>query len=259
LKIVAFDIETGPLPLERLQEILPPFDSSSIGPHPGSFDENAVKLGNLKDPVKITEKIAAAKTAHDKAVADYEEKLANGEPAYWAAIERDAALCAITGQVCAIGYQGIQQKLHLAVGNVTEKQLLIQFWKIYQEKRKERRSMVGFNIKAFDVPFICQRSWILGVDVPSTITTPTGYLDSTFVDLAEIWKAGNRGAWGKPGMGSLDVICRAMGIKGKPDDCQGAEFFQKLHGTPEERAIAEAYLSGDLRMVVEIAERFGLV
>jgi len=257
-KIISFDIETGPLPVERLKEILPPFDPSSIGPHPGIFKSESVKLGNLKDAKKIAEKIDSAQVAHDKAVAEYEEKKANGEPSYWQSIVDDAALSAITGQVVAIGYQGKKETLHLAVDGITEHQLLVQFWKIYQQGRSEKRSLVGFNIKAFDVPFICQRSWILGVPVPPTITTMTGFLDPVFVDLAERWKAGNRGAWGKPGFGTLDTIAKALGIPGKPDDCKGAEFAQKLWGSAEDRAIAAAYLSSDLRMTAEVAERLGV-
>jgi DNA polymerase III epsilon subunit-like protein len=258
VSLIAFDIETGPLPIERLREILPPFDPSAIGPHPGSFDPSTVKVGNLKDAKKIAEKIESAELAHNKAVADYESKLANGEPAYWQSIVEDAALSAITGQVVAIGYQGKKETLHCAIDGITEFQLLTQFWKVYQQGRAERRPLVGFNIKGFDVPFVAQRSWMLGVDVPATITTATGYLDPVFIDLAERWKVGNRGAWGKPGYGTLDTIAKALGIAGKPDNCKGAEFASKLYGSPEDRAIALSYLSSDLRMTVEIAARLGV-
>lgn len=257
-QIIAFDIETGPLPIDRLKTILPPFDPASIGPHPGSFDSASVKLGNLKDPKKIEEKIQSAEDAHNKSVAEYEAKLANGEPAYWQSILDDAALSAITGQVVAIGYQGKKETLHVAIDGITEHQLLTQFWKIYQQGRTERRPLVGFNIKGFDVPFIAQRSWMIGVEVPATITTATGFLDPVFVDIAERWKVGNRGAWGKPGHGTLDTIAKALGIPGKPDNCKGAEFAQKIHGTDEDRAVALAYLSSDLRMTVEVATRLGV-
>ena len=48
---VIFDIETGPLPIERIKEILPPFDPESLGNPPGEFDPKSVKTGNLKDDV----------------------------------------------------------------------------------------------------------------------------------------------------------------------------------------------------------------
>jgi hypothetical protein len=258
VSLIAFDIETGPLPTERLREILPPFDPSSLGPHPGSFDPSAVKIGNLKDAKKIAEKIESAELAHNKAVADYESKLANGEPAYWQSIVDDAALSAITGQVVAIGYQGKKETLHCAIDGITEFQLLTQFWKVYQQGRAERRPLVGFNIKAFDVPFIAQRSWMLGIEVPATITTATGYLDPVFVDLAERWKVGNRGAWGKPGHGTLNTIAKALGLRGKSDECEGKDFARMLYGTPEERAKALTYLSRDVDAVVEIAARLGV-
>lgn len=255
---LAFDIETSPQPIDKLKAILPPWNPDSVGPHPGEFDPKSVKLGNLKDQAKIDEKIEEANKKHVAAIADYYKKKDGGAAAYWEAILQDAALSAVTGQVVAIGYQGNKTTTHLAIDGTSEHHLLTQFWKIYKQSRTERRSMVGFNIKQFDVPFIAQRSWMLGIEVPATLITPPGrYLDSLFVDLDEIWKCGNRG-WAKPGHGSLDTICKALGLVGKPDDCSGAEFSKLLYGTPEQRAAAVRYLEGDLRMTAELAERLGI-
>jgi hypothetical protein len=68
--VIVFDIETGPQPEDRLRELCPPWEAP---PHPGKFDAAAVKLGNLKDAVKIAEKIGAAQAAHEAARESAEE------------------------------------------------------------------------------------------------------------------------------------------------------------------------------------------
>jgi hypothetical protein len=256
--IIAFDIETSALPLEKLQSILPPWNPDSVGPHPGEFDPKNVKLGRMTDEVKIAATIEAAQQKHMQAIVDYHERKDNGEANYWAKIQEDAALSPITGQVCAIGYQGQKTQIHTAVGDVSEEHLLTQFWKVYRSARAAHKKMVGFNIKAFDVPFLARRSWMLGVEVPKTILTPTNYLDSLFIDLREIWGVGYRGS-DKPGFGTLDTIAKALGLQGKPDDCTGAGFAKMLWSDdPADREKAIRYLEGDLRIVVEVAERLGV-
>ena len=66
-RTIIFDIETGPLPLAEL--VIPPFVASEV------------KLGNIKNPDLIAEKILRAEETH---VADY---------------IRGAALSAMSGQV----------------------------------------------------------------------------------------------------------------------------------------------------------------
>ncbi len=257
--IISFDIETGPQPLDRLKSILPAWNPDSVGPPPAEFNPDSVKLGALKDPAKIEAKIEEAERKHVASIADYYRKKDGGEAEYWEAILKDAALSAVTGQVVAIGYLGKNENLHLAVDGVSEHHLLTQFWKVYQTCRAGRRSLVGFRIKGFDVPFIAQRSWMLGVEVPATILTPTGFLDSLFIDLDDRWKCGNREVWGKPGHGTLDTIAKSLGLDGKPTDCTGADFAKLLWSDkPEDRESAKGYLSGDLRMVMQIAERMGV-
>jgi hypothetical protein len=52
METIFYDIETGPLPEEELLALLPP------------FDPNQVKVGNLRDPLKISEKLREAEESH---------------------------------------------------------------------------------------------------------------------------------------------------------------------------------------------------
>lgn len=86
-----FDIETGPLPEEKLLSLMPAFD-----PDP-----------RLKDPAKVQESINSKREA-------------------WI---RDAALSAITGQILAIGY--IDNDSAPAVSVSHEVVLLEEFWEAF--------------------------------------------------------------------------------------------------------------------------------
>lgn len=253
---VIFDIETASMPLRTIKSILPPWDPSSIGSHPGEFDPSSVKTGNIKDPEKIKAKIDEAREKHEKAVVDFEAKASNGEQSYWTDIVEKAALSATVGQVVAIGYHGKKRVHDLAIDGKSERQLLMTFWKTYKDVRQAGRQMIGFNIKSFDVPYLVQRSYVWGIDVPASILTPTCYLDQLFIDLLDRWKAGNRG-FGPSGHMTLDSICRACGLPSKSTEYTGADFARLLYGTAEERASAIQYLDCDLDATVNLAVRMG--
>lgn len=226
--MIVFDIETGPIEEPLLSERLP------------KFDEAMVKLGNLKDPEKIAAKIAEAKAEHD------------------AETRGKAALSALTGRVLAIGYRSERATLinHVAAIEGGEVGLLTQFWGRYDKSKPERRPFVGHNITGFDVPFLVRRSWLLGVVVPHGITDPSGrYLDRTFRDTMQVWQCGN---W-RDSFVSLDALGRALGLGGKTEGVGGADFARLYFGTPEERAKALEYLTRDVDLTYQVAQKLGIV
>ncbi|MCG8433675.1 MAG: hypothetical protein MJA83_06565, partial [Gammaproteobacteria bacterium] len=56
---LVFDIETGPLPFEKIEQFMPTFERKL-----GAFDPASVKCGNLKDENKIKTKITDARNKH---------------------------------------------------------------------------------------------------------------------------------------------------------------------------------------------------
>jgi hypothetical protein len=251
---IAFDIETGPLDLDTIKQVLPSFDPASLGPHPGQFDPASVKTGNMKDQAKIDAKIADAQAAHALAVEKYERSLSTAEPAYWDEQQAKAALSALTGQVLAIGYCGDRVLLDHISETTSEKQLLMRFWNQFIRCREKGRRMVGWNIEGFDVPFLCQRSAILGVTVPDKVFTDAGWLDFTFIDLMKRWSRPARTPV------KLDSVARAIGLNGKPSDengnvIDGSQFARLFFESPE---VALDYLRCDLQMVAGIGTRLGL-
>lgn len=250
--MIVFDIETGPLPMDVLQEILPAFDPSTV-PHPGTFDTKSVKVGNLKDQAKIDAKIGEAMFAHDESVRNYANDLAAAEFVYWQENKNKAALSAMTGRIVAIGFTDING---VAFSNCIddsddheELTLICDFWDLYESCRDRRIDMVGFNSDDFDLPFLCQRSIILGCKPPKTLIQNRRYLDSIFIDLRKLWGFGKHNP-----SGSLDSICRACGIGKKPQGIDGSQFSD-LYFNPETRGVALAYLTNDLEMTFALAQR----
>jgi DNA polymerase elongation subunit (family B) len=173
---------------------------------------------NIKDPAKIE----ARRVEHrEKAI-------------------RDAALDPQTGRILAIGFGDII----IGLNTDDEKTLLEEFWAHCEENQW---FLVGFEIFQFDVPYLCRRSWITGVPVPRWVRTGR-YLSDRFIDLRDIWGAGE---W-QP-KGKLDGICRAMGIGAKNGD--GAEFAN-LWATDREQAIK--YIKNEIYMTTELAKRLGV-
>jgi uncharacterized protein YprB with RNaseH-like and TPR domain len=246
--VLVYDIETGPLPAEEIKRLSPPFESKLK--HPGEFSPASVKLGMLKDQVKIAAKIQDAKAKHEKAVEDFSSAVEKEQSDYWQDILDKAALSAITGQILAVGYRGAKTVIN-HVARDTEAEICNRFWIKFLECLKARRPVVGFNSNYFDVPFIYQRSLILSVDVPAQVFDGK-WLSKTFVDLLDYWRVGNRQISNK-----LDSISRAMGIGGKPDGISGKDFA-RLYNDPNTREQALKYLECDLEMTWNFAKRAGL-
>lgn len=249
--MVVIDIETASLPIEQIQSILPSFNPKSIGKHPGEFDESKVKFGPTKDPEKRKAIVEKNRVKHQESIAEYEDKLLNGESNHWTSIQEDAALDALTGQVLAIGYSGRAVRIEHQI-ECSETDMLSRFWEMFTNCKTQGRQLVGFNLRGFDVPFIYQRSIILGIDIPKGVFNNNRFLSDTFTDLRDLWLASSGQQKGR-----LDSICRACGIGAKPDGIGGADFA-RLYRNETTRVMALDYLANDLAMTKALASRFGL-
>lgn len=205
--VMIWDIETGPLP-----------DAGK------TFDESEVKLGNLKDPVKIQAALEKARQKHLK----------------------QAALDATTGEVLTIGF------LFRGVFQYTDKpeaDTLADFWKTFEDAASHGIRLPGWNIFDFDLPFLCQRSWILGVPIPGNLRSGRNreYWHECFIDLEEKW------AFNPRDMVGVNPVSLAMGFGGKNGD--GA-FFHLLW--KNDRPAALEYLKNDCKQEFLIGQRMRL-
>lgn len=208
---IIFDIETGPLPASEL--VIPPFDPSQV------------KLGNIKNPDLIAEKIQKAEETH---AADY---------------IKNAALDALSGRVLCIGYRIERDIPAVLCSDVDgEAEMLKQWWKAIATFDRQPR-LIGFNIKAFDLPFLIRRSWKHRIEVPYWLRGGR-YWNDLIVDLRDVWQLGDNRAHG-----SLASISRHLGLGEKAGN--GA-MFSDLWQTDREAAIN--YCLRDVQLTQQIAD-----
>ncbi len=208
---IIFDIETGPLPLDQLH--IPPFDPSQV------------KLGNIKNPDLIAEKLQKAEENH---VSDY---------------IRNAALDALSGQVLCIGYRVDHQEQNILCSDADgEIHLLRQWWALINYYERQPK-LVGFNIKQFDLPFLIKRSWKHRIMPPYWLRQGR-YWSELVVDLRETWQLGDNRAHG-----SLGAISRHLGLGDKAGS--GADF-SLLWNTNRQAAID--YCLQDIRLTQQVAD-----
>lgn len=208
---IIFDIETGPLPVDQLH--IPPFNPADV------------KLGNIKNPDLIAEKIQKSEESH---TADY---------------IRNAALDALSGQVLCIGYRFQHDKPAVLCSDADgEAVMLIQFWRLLSELERQPK-LVGFNIKSFDLPFLIKRSWKHRIQVPYWLRQGR-YWNDLVIDLREVWQLGDSRAHG-----SLASICRHLGLGEKAGN--GADF-SLLWNTDRQAAID--YCLQDIKLTQQVAD-----
>lgn len=211
--LFVFDIETGPADIETLNAL---------------FDPASVKCGNLKDPAKIAEKVAAARESF---------------------VER-AALDPITGRVLAIGTQSDGGYAMVILGDDYEFSILSAFWSLVEESLANRHPIIGWNIHDFDLPFLINRSRILNVAVPSGLRHGR-YWNDLIIDLMKVWTLDRYGEYAK-----LNDVGRALGLGGKLNGVDPAQFHILWR---DDRPKAIEYLTRDVELTAAIAERLTIV
>ena len=246
--MIVFDIETGPLDKEtvisRSKEFHPP-------KHPGFFDVEQVKLGNLKDPAKIRERIELSEQKHEQALKNYEAECKKAFEDWESELMSKASLSAQTGEILAIGYKaenGIQ------IDICDEENLLAQFWEEFEKAYESGEFLVGHNIFGFDLPFICRRSWMLGVYVPiAAVKNERFWNPQIFIDTQKKWCFGSN-----VDFISLENLSLLLGGEPKTEGVDGSMFAGLIKGTQEDQETAINYLEDDLELTWHVAERLGV-
>tara|TARA_R100000808_G_scaffold6998_1_gene20576 strand:+ start:19574 stop:20248 length:675 start_codon:yes stop_codon:yes gene_type:complete len=129
---VCFDIETGPEPLGRVKEMLP--------------------------PVKVP-----ATYKKEEAIEAYRKKASKDAIA-------KAPLEATTGRVLAIGYAFSDDPEVYVIADMGEKSILEAFWALYRPVFSA--TWIGFNSNSFDWPFLLRRSMKYGITFPFEFYQP---------------------------------------------------------------------------------------
>jgi predicted 3'-5' exonuclease similar to PolB exonuclease domain len=142
------------------------------------------------------------------------------------------ALDAMFGRIVCIGllFDDGQKLTPTAICEADEKRLLERFWASITDKDL----LVGHNILEFDLMFIRQRSWILGVRPPLALNLKKYYTDQV-VDVMTLWTN-----WSTRFKGAtLDNIAWALGCGSDSDN--GAAWSGNGHGVD----VAAWWANGD--------------
>jgi len=219
--ILILDVETLAMPEAEIRAKLSP------------FDPNKVKLGVLKDPDKIRAKIAEAEAEHG-----------NEEV-------RFGALHATTGTLAIVGFRQGEGVKQYHVGEMTEPQIIEAAFVNILAAFDKGVIVSGFFIKGFDLPFLVQRAWLLGVKVPTRIFNafkPRYPWSENIVCLQEVWLAGSGAQFGT--RVSLATVLRELGLPSKSGS--GADFGALW--ASDQRAALQ-YNADDLAVEMQLAER----
>lgn len=198
-------------------------------PNAADFLDPVLQAKNLVDPAKIAADI-------EKRTAERNEKL---------------ALDWNVGRIAAIGLwtepDGVVAMTCLAEGD--EANALTTFW-----LAAKHRTIVGFNIKGFDLRFMVQRSRYLGISYPQLDFSKYSrkgitdlYLDLTFGDGTY-----DQGAMRR----TLHAFCKRFGIP-VHDEISGKDV-PALVAAGEWGKVA-AHVTSDVELTLALARRLGVV
>jgi DNA polymerase elongation subunit (family B) len=121
--------------------------------------------------------------------------------------DEKGALDAMSGRVVCIGMliDDGQIVTEITLADEDERRLITEFWRTVAPNDV----LVGHNVLEFDVRFLCQRSWILGIQ-PSRKVDTRKYYSGDVLDTLQLWTN-----WGNKKGATLDALGLALGCGGK--------------------------------------------
>jgi predicted PolB exonuclease-like 3'-5' exonuclease len=131
-----------------------------------------------------------------------------------------------------------------------EVDILNKSFKLMNGLTKNGIKLVGHNIKRFDVPFLCKRAFIHGIEpaAPLQIWDKKPW-ETSLTDTSELWSFG---AW-QEGFTSLDLLATVLGIDSPKDDIKGDQVHDNFWAGNINR-ITE-YCQKDVITLIQIALR----
>jgi predicted PolB exonuclease-like 3'-5' exonuclease len=131
-----------------------------------------------------------------------------------------------------------------------EVDILNKSFKLMNGLTKNGIKLVGHNIKRFDVPFLCKRAFIHGIEpaAPLQIWDKKPW-ETSLTDTSELWSFG---AW-QEGFTSLDLLATVLGIDSPKDDIKGDQVHDNFWAGNIDR-ITE-YCQKDVITLIQIALR----
>lgn len=156
----------------------------------------------MGDKQKSKEQIGSTRGSPDRRIVALDIETVALDPA-----EEKGALDAQRGRIVCIGMLIDDGKTvtEIALSDDDERLMIADFW----NKIKPSDVFVGHNVLEFDLPFIRQRSWILGIR-PSRTLDMRKYYSTDVIDSMQLWTN-----WGHKKGATLGALGMALGCGGK--------------------------------------------
>lgn len=208
-----FDIETAPLPMQQLDRVMPEFEAPL----------------NIKDESKI-------KAAIETKKAEWIDK---------------AALKAITGHIIAVTFARNDGLPAMATRHM-EADLIGALLEQLKQVIGSGGRAYAWNGNGFDLPFLCQRAAVCGIQAFSDLTVCVKgrfYWNESLIDPRLVWSMYSTDYSGA----SLDAVAKALGVGEKNGN--GKDFVALLKSDPVQ---AELYAKNDIELLRGIVKRMGI-
>lgn len=157
-----------------------------------------------------------------------------------------------------VGYlanaKGEEPTLRLKSFSGNEKELLFAFNDMLNKHydRPDEHSLCGHNIKEFDIPFLCRRCVVNGLELPRlmNIAGKKPWQVSHLIDTMELWRFGDYKNYT-----SLALLAGTLGIKSPKDDIDGSMVGHVFWEEDDiERIIT--YCEKDVLTVAQVVMKF---
>lgn len=174
------------------------------------------------------------------------------------AYEHRSGIFAEFGKIIAISTgilsktdDGYQMRVKCFSGD-DERQILVDFFDLLNTYySKSHHCLCGHNIKEFDIPYMCRRALVHGLQLPDILDVQGKKPRETcFIDTLELWKFGDR-----KNFISLDLLCRVMGVQTPKTDISGEQVAQ-IYRHEKDLARIQEYCDRDVVAVAELMLKF---
>ncbi len=137
-----------------------------------------------------------------------------------------------------------------------EELLLQDFGRLLQERYNEpgRHMLCGHNIKEFDVPYLCRRMLVNGIEIPDIIQIQgkKPWETEHLIDTMDLWKFGDR-----KNFTSLSLLTALFDIPTPKDDIDGSQVAGVYYHDADLGRIAR-YCEKDVLAVIQLLRKLKL-
>jgi hypothetical protein len=220
-------------------------------------------VDNFKAPSTMTKTLAAEELgmttaeakfiAKDVMIANWEEHFAPIKAEQvgidnWRKTSFDGAQGELFSVAWAVG-DGEVLGMHRFLGDDEASFLRGVFEAIKESVGNHSPFFIGQFVGGFDLKFLFKRAVILGIEPPFKLPF-SGRHEQHFYDLQQAWE-------GFGGRCSLDTMCKALGIEGKPDDIDGSQVWDYVEKGDYEKVME--YNKYDVEQTRKVYKRFNFL